>query len=94
VLLARTDAKRRHLTTDVDENDKPFLTGERTSEDFYKTRRARPGTLPGLAYAEYADMGVVRDRHAGPRLREEIRRGHPQALSREDAPYNCSRSFN
>src|SRR6201982_3289107 len=40
VLLARTDAEAADIvTTDVDENDKPFITGERTSEGFYRTRK-------------------------------------------------------
>jgi isocitrate lyase len=58
VLLARTDAEAADIvTTDVDENDKPFLTGERTSEGFYKTRKGFDQALSrGLAYAEYADM--------------------------------------
>src|SRR6188768_3765246 len=58
ILLARTDAEAGDLvTSDIDENDKPFLTGERTSEGFY---RVRPGVEQsisrGLAYAPYADM--------------------------------------
>src|SRR5207249_1267225 len=58
VLLARTDAEAADIvTTDVDENDKPFLTGERTSEGFYRTRKGFDQALSrGLAYAEYADM--------------------------------------
>src|SRR5688572_18943112 len=58
VLLARTDAEAADIvTTDVDENDKPFLTGERTSEGFYKTRKGFDHHVGrGLAYAEYADM--------------------------------------
>src|SRR3970040_759455 len=58
VLLARTDAEAADIvTTDVDENDRPFLTGERTSEGFYKTRKGFEQALArGLAYAEYADM--------------------------------------
>lgn len=40
VILARTDAETADLlTSDYDENDKPFLTGERTAEGFYKTRK-------------------------------------------------------
>src|SRR5687768_2950936 len=57
VLLARTDAEAADIvTSDVDENDKPFLTGERTAEGFYKTRKGFDQALSrGLAYAEYAD---------------------------------------
>ena len=58
VLLARTDAEAADLiTSDIDENDKPFLTGERTSEGFYKTRKGFDQALSrGIAYAAYADM--------------------------------------
>src|SRR5512143_877395 len=58
VLLARTDAEAADIvTSDIDENDKPFITGERTSEGFFKTRKGFDQALSrGLAYAEYADM--------------------------------------
>src|SRR5881409_2667399 len=55
VLLARTDAEAANLvTSDIDENDKPFLTGERTIEGFYKTRSGLDQAVSrGLAYAAY-----------------------------------------
>ncbi len=58
VLLARTDAEAADMVTcDIDENDKPFLTGERTSEGFYKTRKGFDQALSrGIAYAEFADL--------------------------------------
>ena len=58
ILLARTDAEAADMvTSDVDENDKPFLTGERTAEGFYKTRKGFDQALSrGIAYAEYADL--------------------------------------
>src|SRR5512132_1653186 len=58
VLLARTDAEAASLvTSDVDENDKPFISGERTSEGFYKTRKGFDQALSrGIAYAAYADL--------------------------------------
>jgi isocitrate lyase len=58
VLLARTDAEAADLvTTDVDDNDKPFFTGERTVEGFYKTRKGLDQAISrGLAYAPYADL--------------------------------------
>ena len=48
ILLARTDAEAADLvTSDVDENDKPFLTGERTVEGFYRDQQGlRPGRQP------------------------------------------------
>ena len=58
VLLARTDAEAADLvTSDVDANDKPFLTGERTIEGFYRSRNGLEASISrGLAYAEVADM--------------------------------------
>jgi isocitrate lyase len=58
VLLARTDAEAADLiTSDIDDNDKPFLTGERTVEGFYRTKPGLEQAISrGLAYAPYADM--------------------------------------
>jgi isocitrate lyase len=58
IILARTDAEAADLlTSDCDENDKPFCTGERTVEGFYKTRKGLEQAISrGLAYAPYADM--------------------------------------
>src|SRR6201986_904601 len=58
VLLARTDAEAADLiTSDIDENDKPFLTGERTREGFYRTKKGFDQALSrGIAYAAYADL--------------------------------------
>ncbi len=58
ILLARTDAEAADLvTTDVDENDKPFFTGERTVEGFFRSRNGVEQAISrGLAYAEYADL--------------------------------------
>src|SRR5678809_261047 len=58
IVLARTDAEAADLvTSDVDENDKPFITGERTAEGFYKTRKGFDQALSrGIAYAAYADL--------------------------------------
>src|SRR5258706_3988978 len=58
ILLARTDAEAADLvTSDVDENDRPFLTGERTVEGFFRTKPGLEQAVSrGLAYAPYADM--------------------------------------
>src|SRR4051812_29085219 len=58
ILLARTDAEAADLvTSDADDNDKPFLTGERTVEGFFRTKNGlEQGISRGLAYAEYADL--------------------------------------
>jgi isocitrate lyase len=96
VLLARTDAEAADIvTTDVDENDKHFLTGERTSEGFYKTRKGFDQALSrGLAYAEYADMVWCEtgtpDLNFAKRFAEGIRKKYPEKM----LAYNCSPSFN
>ena len=57
-IVARTDAEAADLlTSDVDDNDKPFCTGERTVEGFYKTKNGLDQAISrGLAYAPYADL--------------------------------------
>ena len=96
VLLARTDAEAADIvTSDVDERDKPFLTGERTAEGFYRTRKGFDQALArGLAYAEIADMVWCEtgtpDLEFARRFAEGIRRKFPHKM----LAYNCSPSFN
>src|SRR3990170_4546089 len=96
ILLARTDAEAANLlTSDVDENDKPFLTGERTSEGFYVVRNGFEQALArGLAYAEYVDMVWCEtgtpDLAFAKKFAEGIRKKYPQKM----LAYNCSPSFN
>ena len=58
IVLARTDAEAANLlTSDFDANDAPFVTGERTSEGFYKVRNGLEQAISrGVAYAPYADL--------------------------------------
>jgi len=96
VLLARTDAEAADLVTaDVDENDRPFLTGERTPEGFFRTRKGFDQALSrGLAYAPYADLVWCEtgtpDLAFARRFAEGIRRQYPDKM----LAYNCSPSFN
>ena len=96
VLIARTDAlSATLLTSDVDEYDKPFVTGERTPEGFYIVRDGLEAAIArGLAYAPYAD--VLWFETSKPDL-EEARRFasaiHAQFPGKLLA-YNCSPSFN
>ena len=96
LILARTDAEAADLvTSDVDENDKPFITGERTSEGFYKTRKGLDQAISrGLAYAPYADMVWCEtgtpDLKFAKDFAEAIRVKFPGKL----LAYNCSPSFN
>ena len=96
VVLARTDAEAANLlTSDVDDNDKPFLTGERTDEGFYRVKNGLEQSISrGVSYAKYADMvwcetgtpdlGFARE------WAEAVRAVHPGKL----LAYNCSPSFN
>ncbi len=96
VVLARTDANAADLlTSDIDPNDKPFVTGERTSEGFYRVRNGIDQAISrGLAYAPYADMLWCET--ATPSLQEAkqfadaIHDKYPDQL----LSYNCSPSFN
>jgi isocitrate lyase len=96
LLLARTDAEAADLvTTDVDENDKPFLTGERTAEGFYRTRKGYDQAVSrGLAYAAYADMVWCEtgtpDLAFARKFAEAIQAKYPGKM----LAYNCSPSFN
>lgn len=96
LLVARTDADAADLvTSDVDENDRPFITGERTVEGFFRTRAGMEQAISrGLAYAPYADL--VWCETSTPNLdyarqfAEAIHRQFPGKL----LAYNCSPSFN
>ncbi|MCO6414866.1 isocitrate lyase [Siccirubricoccus sp. KC 17139] len=98
VLLCRTDAESAQLlTSDVDERDRPFITGERTPEGFF---RIKPGVgkqyaiARGLAYAPYADL--LWWETSEPDLQDA--RDFAEAIHREFPgkmlAYNCSPSFN
>ncbi len=98
LIVARTDAESaRLITSDVDERDRAFLTGERTSEGFF---RLKEGTglahciERGLAFAEHADLlwweTSRPDLEEARIFAEAIQREHPGKL----LAYNCSPSFN
>jgi isocitrate lyase len=96
LLVARTDAEAADLvTSDVDDNDKPFCTGERTPEGFYKTHKGLGQAISrGLAYAPYADLIWCEtgkpDLEFARRFAEAIHTKFPGKL----LAYNCSPSFN
>jgi len=98
VICARTDAESaRLITSDVDERDHEFLTGERTAEGFF---RLREGTgvdhciKRGLAFAEHADLLWWETSYPNlddaRRFAEAIKKEHPNKM----LAYNCSPSFN
>ncbi|MDQ6684626.1 MAG: isocitrate lyase [Pseudomonadota bacterium] len=96
LVIARTDAEAADLvTSDVDDTDKPFLTGERTVEGFYRTRAGlEQAVARGLAYSEVADMVWCEtgkpDLAYAKEFAEAIHAKHPGKL----LAYNCSPSFN
>ncbi len=96
LILARTDAEAANLlTSDVDDNDKPFCTDERTTEGFYKVKNGLEQAISrGLAYAPYADL--VWCETGTPDL--GFAREFAQALKQQNPgqllAYNCSPSFN
>ena len=96
LVIARTDAEAADLlTSDYDENDKPFLTGERTAEGFYKTKKGLEQAISrAVAYAEYADLVWCEtgtpDLEFARRFAEAVHAKHPGKL----LAYNCSPSFN
>ena len=96
LIIARTDAEAaRLLLTDVDEIDRKFMTGDRTSEGFYQISGGlEMGCERGQAFAEYADLvwcetskPCLKD---AKRFADAVRGAHPEQL----LAYNCSPSFN
>jgi isocitrate lyase len=96
LIIARTDALAADLlTTDVDERDQPFLTGERTAEGFYRVRSGPAAAIArGVAYADYADLLWVEtgkpDLEFAKSFAEAVHAEHPGKM----LAYNCSPSFN
>ncbi|MDZ3823239.1 MAG: isocitrate lyase [Pseudoxanthomonas sp.] len=96
LIVARTDAMGAGLvTSDVDDNDRPFLTGQRTVEGFFEVRMGIEQAISrGLAYAPYADLiwceTSTPDLDEARRFAQAIHDRHPGKL----LAYNCSPSFN
>jgi len=96
ILVARTDAlSATLLTSDVDEADAAFATGERTSEGFYRVQDGLEAAIArSLAYAPYADLlwfeTSTPDLGEAREFAQAIHERHPRKL----LAYNCSPSFN
>jgi len=96
LVMARTDAEAaRLITSDIDEYDAPFVTGERTPEGFYRLKGGIDAAIArGIAYAPYADL--IWCETSSPNLAEAkkfaeaVRKAHPEQM----LAYNCSPSFN
>jgi isocitrate lyase len=96
LIVARTDAQAATLlTSDVDERDQEFVTGERTAEGFYRVRNGLSACIArGLAYAPYSDLLWMEtgtpDLDVARRFAEAIKAEYPDQM----LAYNCSPSFN
>ncbi|GAB3536595.1 isocitrate lyase [Arthrobacter tecti] len=96
VIVARTDAEAATLiTSDVDERDRPFLTGGRTPEGFYEVRNGiEPCIARAHAYAPYSDLIWMEtgtpDLDLARRFAEAVKAEFPDQM----LAYNCSPSFN
>jgi isocitrate lyase len=96
LVVARTDAEAADLlTSDIDDNDKPFCTGERTVEGFYKVRNGLEQSISrALAYAPYADLVWCEtgkpDLVFAKAFAEAVHAKFPGKM----LAYNCSPSFN
>jgi isocitrate lyase len=96
VIIARTDAEAATLiTSDVDERDREFVTGERTPEGFYKVRNGvEPCIARAKAYAPYSDLIWMEtgtpDLALARKFAEAVKAEFPDQM----LAYNCSPSFN
>lgn len=96
ILIARTDAAGATLmTSDIDERDERFLTGDRTTEGFFRLRGGMDQAIArAISYAPYADMLWFETSHPdlseAKKFSEAVRAKYPGKL----LAYNCSPSFN
>jgi isocitrate lyase len=96
LVVARTDADAANLlTSDIDERDAPFVTGERTSEGFFRVKAGLDQAIArGLAYAPLADLvwceTSVPDLGMAKKFAEAMHKEFPAQM----LAYNCSPSFN
>ena len=96
VLVARTDAlSAQLLTSDIDDRDRPFVTGERTPEGFYRVRDGLEAAIArGLAYAPYADVLWFETSTPGLADAREFAAAVHAEFPGKLLAYNCSPSFN
>jgi len=96
VLIARTDADSADLvTSDIDENDRPFITGDRTAEGFFRTRAGIDQAISrGLAYAPFADLIWCETSTPNLEYAQTFARAIHRHFPGKLLAYNCSPSFN
>jgi len=96
LVIARTDAEAADLlTSDYDANDKPFITGERTAEGFYKTNKGLQQAISrAVAYAAYADLVWCETATPDLEFARQFAAGVHAKFPGKLLAYNCSPSFN
>lgn len=96
ILVARTDADAANLlTSDIDERDHPFLTGQKTSEGFYYVKAGlEQGISRGLSYAPYADIVWMETSTPDLGQAKEFAQAIKAKFPNKILAYNCSPSFN
>jgi isocitrate lyase len=96
LVIARTDAEAANLiTTDVDERDQKFITGQRTPEGYYYVRNGlEQGINRGLSYAPYSDLIWMETGNPDLGMAREFAQGIHEQFPGKMLAYNCSPSFN
>ncbi|HUR09813.1 MAG TPA: isocitrate lyase [Flavitalea sp.] len=96
LIIARTDGEAANLiTSDVDERDKVFITGERTNDGFYFVKNGVEQCIArGVAYAPYADLLWMETSHPDLGMAKEFAQGIHEVYPGKLLAYNCSPSFN
>jgi isocitrate lyase len=96
LIIARTDSLAANLlTSDVDERDAPFVTGERTAEGFYRITPGPAASIArGLAYAPYCDLIWVETGNPDIEFAKTFADAIHQEFPGKMLAYNCSPSFN
>ena len=96
VVIARTDAEAATLiTSDVDERDQPFITGERTKEGFYRVKNGlEPCIARAKSYAPYSDLIWMETGTPDLELAKKFAEGVKSEFPDQMLAYNCSPSFN
>jgi isocitrate lyase len=96
VIIARTDAESATMiTTDVDERDRPFITGDRTGDGFYRVRNGLDACIArGRAYAPYSDLLWMETSRPDLEVARAFAEGVKSEFPDQLLAYNCSPSFN
>jgi isocitrate lyase len=96
LVIARTDAEAANLiTSDIDQRDQAFITGERTPEGFYGVRNGVEQCIArGLAYAPYADILWMETSHPDLGVAQQFAKAIHAKYPGKLLAYNCSPSFN